>query len=834
MRLRVLLGGFLLLLAAPGPSPGQRRLAGMPAIRSSLDRLQTTASVLLIGAHPDDENTALLAYFARGRKVRAAYLSLTRGEGGQNLIGSEQGDLLGIIRTQELLAARRIDGAEQFFTRAIDFGFSKTAEETLAKWGRRETLGDIVWVIRSYRPDVVILRFSGTPRDGHGHHQASAMLGKEAFSAAADPKQFPEQLRWAGPWQARRLLWNVFGAGDQRAPGSVSIDTGSFDPILGYSFGEIAGMSRSMHRSQGFGAAERRGSQLNSLVHVAGEPAASDTFDGIDTTWNRVPGGAAVAAPLSKASREFRPEQPEAIVPLLLEARAALGKIKDPRVGYQRSELDETIALCAGLWLDAAAANHFAAPGAPLSIEISALNRSRLPLALTGVSFRSEAEAPPAADFAGAALEYNRPVQRTLVWNVPAAQPYSQPFWLRTPRNGDRYKLDDPRLAGRADTIPALEAQFRLRLGSQEFEVTRPVVRRYVDRVYGEQTRPLAIGPPVSVKVAQTALLFPSAQPRRVEVGVQSNVASAAGQLRLALGPGWRATPAERAFALTPAGDEIALEFEVTPPAGEARGELRAVASIAGREEARSMDVLQYEHIPIQTVFPPSATVAVGADVRTLARTVGYVAGAGDEIPEALRQLGCEVILLADKDLAAGDLDRFDAIVTGVRAFNTRAALRASVQRLFDYASRGGTLVVQYNVLEGGFLAGDPRALDRLGPYPLRVGRDRVTVEQAPVTLVNPAHPLLRTPNRIAARDFEGWVQERGLYFASEWDPRYEPLFEMNDPGEKPSRGATLVAKYGKGAYVFTAISWFRQLPAGVPGAYRIFANLLSAAKSLP
>jgi hypothetical protein len=342
------------------------------------------------------------------------------------------------------------------------------------------------------------------------------------------------------------------------------------------------------------------------------------------------------------------------------------------------------------------------------------------------------------------------------------------------------------------------------------------------------------IDPPVALKLPETALVFPTAQPRRIEIRVQSNGGAASGLVRLALPPGWKASPVAREFRLARSGEEAAVEFEVSPPAGDARGELRAVASAGGLEVASSIRVIQYEHIPVQTVFPPASITLVRADVRTLAHSVGYVMGAGDEVPEALRQMGCEVTLLGEKELAAGDLGRFDAIVAGVRAFNTRADLRAAIERVFEYVNRGGTFLVQYNVLEGGFLGGDTRALDRIGPYPLRVGRDRVTVEQAPVAFVDPAHPLLHKPNGITARDFDAWVQERGLYFASEWDPRYQPLFEMNDPGEKPSRGATLVARYGKGAYVFTGVSWFRELPAGVPGAYRIFANLLSAGKSLP
>jgi LmbE family N-acetylglucosaminyl deacetylase len=840
MRSRTTLGGLTFLLAAAALPAGQQRFAGMPAIRSSLDRLRNTASVLMIAAHPDDENTALLAWLARGRKVRAAYLSLTRGEGGQNLIGAEQGDLLGVIRTQELLAARRIDGAEQLFTRAIDFGFSKTAEETLDKWGRQGTLGDIVWIIRSFRPDVVILRFSGTTRDGHGHHQSSTILGREAFAAAADPAQFPEQLQWVKPWKATRLVWNTFAftreqeLAEAKQGGRIAIDLGEYDPVLGYSFGEIAGMSRSLHRSQGFGAAGRRGSQMNYLAHVAGEPAKTDLFDGIDTSWNRIAGGAPVGALLDQAAREFDPYHPDKIVPLLIQARAALAQVGDPRIEHKKTEMEETIALAAGLWLDATAADHYAVPGAPLPVQVLALNRSRLPLVLAGVAFQSDGGSPPPAESAAAALEYNRPVQRSLTWKVPPDQPYSQPFWLRRPRNGDAYSLDDPRWMNRAENRPALEARFRLRLGTDEFEVTRPVVRRWVDRVYGEQVRPLVVGPPVVLRMPTTALVFPGGKPRRVEIRVEANAVSAAGRARLAAPPGWKVSPNEREFQLARAGEAAALAFDVAPAPGETRGELRAVASIGGREVSSSIEVVRYEHIPIQTVFPPASVAVASTDVRTLARAVGYVMGAGDEVPEALRQLGCEVTLLEDKDLAAGDLARFDAVVTGVRAFNTRPGLRANVQRLFDFVAGGGTLLVQYNVVEGGPMGGDNRALDRIGPYPIRLGRQRVAVEQAPVAYVDAAHPLLHRPNEITARDFEGWIQERGLYFASEWDARYQPLFEMNDPGEQPSRGSTLVARHGKGAYVFTSLSWFRELPAGVPGAYRLFANLLSAGKVLP
>jgi LmbE family N-acetylglucosaminyl deacetylase len=829
---------LMLSLAIVGaPALGQRELSGTPEIMLALDRLNVLGSVLIIGAHPDDENTALLAYFARGRKFRTAYLSLTRGEGGQNLIGPERGDLLGIIRTQELLAARRIDGAEQFFTRAIDFGYTKSAEETFAKWGRERILGDVVWVIRRFRPDVIILRFSGTPRDGHGQHQVSAILGKEAFAAAADESRFPEQLRWVEPWQAKRLLWNVFTfrAEQQRAAEKMrkrlEIDTGQYDPVLGYSYGEIAGMSRSMHRSQGFGSAERKGSQKNYLVVVAGEPAQKDLMEGVTTTWNRVPGGMAVGELLSQAVRSFEPEHPEKTVPLLLKARRLLTSIHDPWAELKRKQLDEAISLATGLWLDATADHYNLVPGQGFKVEVEALNRSPFPLKLDNVKLEGMSGAP--AIPAASALEDNHPWRRSVEWTVPPDQPYSQPYWLRKPKQGDVYVIDDQTLIGLPEAPPVLEACFRLRVDSQEIELTRPVVHRHVDRVLGQLTRPLAVVPPVAVEFGEDTALLPDKRPRKLEVTVTTNVPEASGEVHLATPAGWTAVPASKPYRITGSGEQVVESFEIAPPSGEERAEMKAAATYGGQEIALGMKVIDYPHIPPQTLFPPAVAELVRADVKTLATRIGYVMGAGDDVPEALRQFGCQVTLLGTQELERGDLSRYDAIVTGVRAYNVRRDLRLNQQRLLSYVENGGTLVVQYNVLEGRFVAGNPDVLAKIGPYPLQISRERVTVEDAPIHFPNPDQTVLRSPNRITARDFEGWVQERGLYFASEWDPRYQSLWDSHDPGEKPLPGGMLFTRYGKGVFIFSAYSWFRQLPAGVPGAFRIFANLISAGKAL-
>jgi len=831
----------------------------------------------MIAAHPDDENTALLAYLARGRKVRTGYLALTRGEGGQNLIGSEQGDALGLIRTQELLAARRIDGAEQFFTRAVDFGFSKTPQETFEKWGHDKILSDVVWVIRRFQPDVIVLRFSGTPRDGHGHHQASALLGKEAFTAAADPARFPEQLQYVKPWQAKRLVWNA-GAFTpeqeqeiQKQPNKVEVDPGEYDPLLGHSYAEIAGMSRSMHRSQGMGAPERKGSAKTWLLPVEGRPATHDLFDGVDIGWNRFPGGAPVGRALADAARAFDALDPAKVVPLLLNAQKAMAALQDPRVELKRQELREAIALCSGLWLDATADKYAVTPGGTLRLSATALRREKPSAEVQSVDFEGMSQA--SAKEHGVALPFNEPKVFSAELTVPQNQPLSQPYWLSAPKQGDTYTVRNQLDIGLAENPPLLRARFHLRIQGGEIDIVRPVIFRYIERAQGELTRPVIVEPAVTLEWARRARLFPNEAAEKVELQMRANIAGAAGEIRLTAPSGWSATPVSQNFRLASAGDEAPMSFQIQPPAQDSKAVLEASASVGGQTVAVGMETISYPHIPPQVLFHPANTELVRSDVKLLSTNVGYVMGAGDEVPDALRQLGANVVLLDAEELSRGDLNRFDAIVTGVRAYNTRPDLRANQERLLKYVQNGGTLVVQYIDAQGGRggrggrgpgagstdgggrangaarngatdgrgaapaggAAGPGRAqvAFHAGPYPFATGVDRVTVEDSPVELPNPASPLLHQPNEISARDFQGWIQERGLNFASEWDSHYQPLFETHDPGEKPLLGGTLYTRYGKGAYVFTAFSWFRELPAGVPGAFRIFANLLSAGKTL-
>jgi LmbE family N-acetylglucosaminyl deacetylase len=812
------------LVADPRPRPP----ADAAAIRLALDRMNVIGSALYVAAHPDDENTAFLSWLQSGKGVRTGYLSMTRGDGGQNLIGTETGALLGVIRTQELLAARRVDGAEQYFTRALDFGFSKNPEETLKLWGHDRILADVVWVIRKFQPDVIVTRFLPDSTAGHGHHTASAMLAEEAFDAAADPKRFPEQLQGGvTPWRAKRLAWNVyrFGAqGPDDTPGRVRIDLGDYSPVLGRAYSEIAGESRSMHKTQGFGAAERRGELTNTFETRRGERATADLFDGVDLTWGRVPGGAKVGATLARARRELDPAQPHLLVPLLLQARREMAALPStPIVVAKRAELDELIRSCAGLWLEAIAQTPTGTPGTRIRVALTAINRSPIEATLervdvTPADVKAQIDQP---------LPYNRPVTDTLRVALGAAMPVTQPYWLEADAEPGAFVVSDPRRIGAAENPPALTARFTVRLAGGSITWDVPVVYRWVDRVLGERYRDFLVAPPVTLKFDEKAYLFADRSARPVRVTVSGGDAAVSGALRLTLPSGWSASPASAEITLASAAAETTVRFLVTPAGDRAATAIGAELETGGRRYDRSTVRIDYPHIPLEVLFPRASARAVRADLAFAAARVGYLAGSGDDVPAALRQMGAQVTMLSDEDVQAGDLDRYQAIVAGVRAYNTRPRLRALEPALLEYVNRGGRLVVQYNTSEDGLG-------EKLGPYPFTISRDRVTVEDAPVDRKDPEHALLTQPNRIDARDFDGWVQERGLYFAQPFDRRYEPVLSSHDPGEPPRDGGLLFARYGRGVFIYTGYAWFRQLPAGVPGAWRLFANLVSAAPPRP
>jgi hypothetical protein len=590
-----------------------------------------------------------------------------------------------------------------------------------------------------------------------------------------------------------------------------------------------------MHHSQGTGAMRRPGGGTTEFDLLAGEPPAKDVFDGIDTSWNRLPGGAAVAPLLAEAIRAYEPSHPEKALPFLAKARPLVAAIADPLAKAKLVELDETIALCAGVWAEALPRQPDVTPGAPLTVTTTVVNRSRATLTFEGAAMEGMWNEPlpnPAAK-----LVYNQPLALEFTKPVPATQPYSQPYWLVKPPAGDVYTVDDQRMIGLPDTPAVARVHLRFSLDGAPFELVRPVRFRYAGRAEGERERPLVVAPPVAVNLPESVAVFPSAAARKVHVAVHANVPKAAGTLRLEAPAGWKVAPQSLPFEVAVAGEQQELSFDVTPPAGESTAPLRAVATVGGREIASGMQRIEYPHIPVQTLFPPSNIKLVRADIKVTAHKVGYIMGAGDEMPDALRQLGLDVTLLTESDLAQGDLSRFDAIVAGVRAYNVRSDVRANQPRLMKYVENGGTYIVQYQSGEGGGRGpgGPPQQQippSNIGPYPITIPASnewRVTVEEAPVTFPHPDSRLLQYPNHISEKDFQGWVQERGLLFATQWDPKYQTVLASADPGEKPLEGGELWTHYGKGVYIFTSYSWFRQLPAGAPGAYRIFANLLSA-----
>jgi LmbE family N-acetylglucosaminyl deacetylase len=813
-------------------------------LQLALRKLTVVGSALYVAAHPDDENTALIAYLGNERLYRTGYLSMTRGDGGQNLLGDEKGELLGVIRTQELLAARRIDGGEQFFTRALDFGYSKNPQETLAIWNHDLILADVVWNIRRFQPDVIITRFPTTGEGGHGHHTASAILAGEAFSAAADPTKFPEQLKYAGVWQPKRLFFNHFSfrpikPDDPSVAKSLPLDIGAFNPLLGRSYTEIAAESRSQHKSQGFGAAERRGSLLNYFDQIAGDPATSDMFEGIDTTWSRYPGAEAVGKVLQQASDTFDPKNPSKTIPLLLQAYDLLDRLgaagpwaSHPWVGVKRQDLLAAIRGCAGLSIDVAAGDSSVTAGGSIPISVTVVNRSDYPFTLSMVASRyadpSKAVNTP--------LLNNQPVKTDLSVKLPPDFPMSQPYWLQKPPLKGSYVVDDQQLIGTPENRPAIPMIVTLTDNAMHtiiFEV--PAVYRFTDAVQGERIRNVDVVPEVTANLGAGVYVFPDAQPKQVTVWLRNFNATGPISVRLkfveyANGSttstgGWHAEPASVALTFTKKGDEAHATFRVTPPAGETVSYIAAEVETTDRKKIDvGISNIDYPHIPSQRVFGDAVAKLVRADIKKRGNRIGYVMGAGDDVASALRQVGYDVTFITDDDLDRGDFAKYDAIVTGVRAYNTRPRIRLAQPKLMEYVKNGGTLVVQYNSTSP-----QPLLIDVPGPYPFKVTNDRVTVEEAPVRFVHPDSPLLNTPNKITTGDFSNWVQERGLYFVKDWDPQYQTVLASNDPGEPEKEGGELFAHYGKGAFVYTSYAWFRQLPAGVPGAYKMFVNLVSA-----
>ncbi len=789
-------------------------------IRLGIDKLGTLGSVLYFAAHPDDENTRLIAWLAKEKQYRTAYLSLTRGDGGQNLIGTEQAAELGLIRTQELLAARRIDGGEQYFSRLNDFGFSKTAEETLRIWDRDQALADAVWVIRQFKPDVIITRFPPDERGGHGHHQASGQLAIEAFSAAADPTRFPEQLRHTTVWQAKRLLWNTspWARSTADADQLFTLSIGDFNPLVGRSYGEVAAESRSEHKSQGFGAARQRGETSETFEALAGDLPSRTLMDGVDASWSRVAGGASIQVLVERLRADFDFLQPERSVPGLIQLLDAVEAVEDSYWREQKAkEIKGLILACGGIWFESYAGRPQFAAGEELAVSTSFIVRR------PGVEVVLQHIGSPdgTSEFSNArTLPFNQVVDEQITLRPTRT---TQPYWLARSGTLGAYAVDDLLDISHAENRHTPQTSITLAIHGKPISFDRSVWHKYTDPVRGEVYEPLAIVPPVTATLSTRSVVFNGDEPKTVALSLVNHTSQAVQtRARVELPAGWEADATEFDLVFERSGSEIVRQVTVRPGVAQPGDALRIVFDTDhGEEPAQGIRQITYEHISPITWFPQAQATLHRIETGISARRIGYIAGAGDLVAQSLREIGLSVDILAESDIQPSVLRQYDAIVTGVRLYNVNPNMRRFQPMLMDYVAQGGTLVVQYNV-NGGLV------VDELGPYPLTLSRGRVTEEDAPVRLVQPDSRVLNYPNAITQADFEGWVQERGLYFVADADKRYERPLSMNDTNESPLSGSLLVAKHGQGNFVYTSLSFFRQLPAGVPGAYRLFVNLLA------
>lgn len=818
-KLLLLASGFLSFVISFG-----QNYSTSADIYLGLKKLNVLGSVLYIAAHPDDENTRLLTYFSKDKLYRTGYLSLTRGDGGQNLIGEEQGVELGMIRTQELLSARKIDGAEQFFTRAYDFGYSKTPQETFTKWDREKILSDIVWVIRKFQPDVIITRFPTTGEGGHGQHTASAILANEAFAAAADPKRFPEQLKWVQPWKAKRILWNSFNFNNAAPPaGAFKLDVGGYHPVLGKSYGEIAADSRSQHKSQGFGVPRSRGEVFEYFGTTGGNVPANDLFEDVDLTWKRVNGGEIVSRQINNVIASFDFMQPQKIVPQLADVYKTINALPQSYWRDQKlKEVKDLIEAASGLWLEAFTLQQYAVQGD--SVRINFVLNDRLG---AGVKLERIWIGQFDSSFSQN-LEKNKNLNFSKSLFVMDSAEITQPYWLRNKKEEGYFNVSDQLLIGQPDVQTAYTATFGLLIAGEKISFTKPVRYKFTDQVKGELYQPVFIVPSVTVYASPEILLFRKDKKENENILVQVNAnrkISAIAEVH-ARSASYDVMNKDSSFAMN-RNDTKNYTFSLN---GDKLGRRNVdnlygfINGMEGKKELAgylAMRSINYDHIPSIRYFYSDNVKILNIDLKTAGKKVGYIIGAGDKIPEALEQMGYNVTLLTEKEISRNHLQQFDVIIAGVRTHNANAWMPKYYDKLMKYVENGGNYIVQYsqaNNLSGG----------KMGPYNFSVVSKRITDENAPVSFIKPEHPVLNFPNKINQDDFKGWIQERSIYHADRLDSNFQTILRMNDPGESPEDGALVIAKYGKGYFTYTGLVFFRQLPAGVPGAYRLMANLIA------
>ncbi len=820
---------FLLLVFISFSSFGQlRKQPDAAAIKLQLKKLTFLGSVLYVAAHPDDENTRAIAFFANDKLATTAYLSMTRGDGGQNLIGSEIRDQLGLIRTQELLSARQIDGGLQYFTRANDFGFSKRVTETFDIWNKDEILSDVVRIMREFKPDVILTRFPPDERAGHGHHTGSAVLAQEAFDLTNNPEFAPDQVKDFGTWQSKRLYTNTGRWWNQtineNTPGIVAVDLGTYNNLLGKSYSEIAADSRTQHKSQGFGSPGRRGEALEFFEYAKGEKAQKDFFEGINTSWTLVKGGERVQPLLDKAIKEFDEEKPFNSVSLLLQIRKEITSLESS-VWKERKLVDvnRLIQDCLGLFVEVTSNNYWVAPGQPVTCSFEIINRSSIDVKLEAIkSYELSMDTSAIIN-----LVNNKPQIFKSKKSLLSTLDYSDQYWLSAEHGIGIFNVSNKDLIGKPENDPAATFMLSFLVNGERLEIRSPLLYKWTDPVKGELWRPFEIVPPVFVNLTERVLLFKDQNPKDVFVLLKSSAdKNLSGQLKLSLPMGWRSEPTAQPFDLTKRGEEKTLSFKVYPSKEEISSSLTAVAEIDGKLFDLSVQTISYDHIPTQTLLPKASSKIVRVDLKKEGGLIGYIKGAGDDIPAALRNMGYEVWEMKNEEVTAENLKKVDAVVLGIRTLNTNDRVRYFMPDLLNYVKAGGTMIVQYNTNNDFEID-----KDKFSPFPLNISRDRVTEENSEVRILKPDHVVLNYPNKITTKDFEGWIQERGLYFPDTWDANFEAILSTNDTGEKARDGSLLVAKYGEGHYVYTGLSFFRELPEGVGGAYKLFANLASLSK---
>ncbi|MFX0557142.1 PIG-L family deacetylase [Maribacter sp. CXY002] len=802
-------------------------------IYHAIQKLNFLGTALYIAAHPDDENTRLISYLSNNVHARTGYLSLTRGDGGQNLIGPELRELLGVLRTQELLAARSIDGGEQFFTRANDFGYSKHPKETLEIWNKEAILGDVVTTIRKFRPDIIINRFDHrSPGSTHGHHTSSAMLSMEAFDLANNPAAYSDRLKGTGTWQPKRLFFNTswwfYGSQEKfdKADKSkmLNVDIGVYYPILGVSNNEIASLASSQHLCQGFGRLSSRGSENEYIELLKGDLPAdkNNLFDGINTTWTRIEGGAKIGEILNKVQSDFNFKDPSVHLEELTAAYVLLQKVNDEHWRNQKTkELKAIILAIAGLHLESFTNVGYSNPSENININIEALNRSNHKVIIESITVNDQTQTQEPIT-----LRNNVLFEQKIDFKIPLNTTYTSPYWLMEKGSLGTYRVDNKELIGMPETPKAFQATFNLKFKDIIIPFTTDVVYKYAKPDKGEIYQPFEIIPEATASIKEKVIIFADGTSKQIPVTIKAHKDNITGSVRLNFDNGWNVDQETQNFNITKKGDEQTLVFTIHPPQLESASYISPIININGKEISKELVSIAYDHVPTQTILLPSETKVVRLNIEKSGEHIGYIMGAGDEVPTSLEQIGYTVHLLNPADINEGSLEKYDAVVLGIRAYNVVEELRFKQKFIFDYVEKGGNVIVQYNTASRW-----ASQFENIAPYSLEISRDRVTNENSEVNLIAPNHSIVNFPNKIQQEDFKGWVQERGLYFPNKWAEQFTPVLEMKDEGENASKGSLLIAPYGKGNYIYTGLSFFRELPAGVPGAYKLFSNMLSVGK---